>query len=422
MQGDASSARREEGAYRAYVTDEQRSDATWIPAFPPESNLFGALASASSPGPASGLAVTNDLAWAAPRRDAAAHEFDLRWRGVALSDLPGTEAATLAEAVRLANPGHLTTVDSITWLERSLTPEGGATMTSTTDLEASPRHLIQIVGRHPRFATDADPRSAKKPPLGVVVVRAIFPSDRSDMPEFRIVREAPIASLDLEIKASLLDRLTLVSDESFGFARIYPVGVGALDTVRVPGEMSSLTPATELGRVSRDSGFLSLSAPSWNRGLPYLPFEIPWVANRPDGQRRWYVQTRIAFHAFQGQTFSRGFNSHGCITLRDNDLKELAALVFARPVPVPLIVRPNPFAEHQHPFPHETTHFWELENLGTTEHPHITRGNLYAIKKVREAPPVVAEMVGVFMTGEKHGDLLGPVVAYQTRAPASLVP
>ena len=41
-QGDASSARREEGAYRAYVTDEHRSDATWIPAFPPESNLFGA--------------------------------------------------------------------------------------------------------------------------------------------------------------------------------------------------------------------------------------------------------------------------------------------------------------------------------------------------------------------------------------------
>ena len=34
---------RGEGAYRAYVTDEQRSDATWIRAFPPESNLFGAL-------------------------------------------------------------------------------------------------------------------------------------------------------------------------------------------------------------------------------------------------------------------------------------------------------------------------------------------------------------------------------------------
>lgn len=351
-------------------------------------------------------------------------EFDLRWRGVSLSDLPGAEAAMLTQAVRLANPGELSSVESVAWLERSVTPEGvvNGSSASTVDLEPSPRHLIQIVGRHARFATEADPGSARKLPLGVVVIQARLASDASDMPEFRIVREAPIASLDLEIKASLLDRLTVVSDESFGFARIYPAGVGALDTVRVPGEMSSLTPATELGRVSRESGFLTLNAPTWNRGLPYLPFEIPWVANRPDGQRRWYVETRVAFHAFQGQTFSRGFNSHGCITLRDADLIELADLVFARAEPVPLVVRPNPFREHQHPLAHESGHYWALENLGSAARPAITRGNLYAIKKVKEAPPAIAEMVGVFMTGEKHGDLLGPVAAVRARAPESLIP
>jgi len=360
---------------------------------------------------------------AAPVLDREHAEFDLRWRGVTLSDLPGPEAAMLAEAVRLANPGQLSSVVSIAWLERSVTPEGANSgASSTIDLEASPRHLIQIVGRASRFATEADPGSAKKPPLGVVVVQARLATDLSDVPEFRIMREAPIASLDLEIKVSLLDRLTQVYDEAFGFARVYPAGVGAIDEVRVPGEISSLTPVTELGRVSRETGFLSLNAPSWNRGMPYLPFEIPWVANRPDGQRRWYVETRVAFHAFQEQRFSRGFNSHGCVTLRDEDLTELAALVFARPVPVPLTVRPNPFPEHQHPFPHESTHYWALENLGSAERPHITRGNLYAIKKVKEAPPAIAEMVGVFMTGEKHGDLLGPVVAFQSRAPASLIP
>ena len=47
MLGDASSARREEGAYREYATDEQRSDAPQIPPFPTESNLFGALAASA---------------------------------------------------------------------------------------------------------------------------------------------------------------------------------------------------------------------------------------------------------------------------------------------------------------------------------------------------------------------------------------
>ncbi|MCC6623108.1 MAG: hypothetical protein IT385_17755 [Deltaproteobacteria bacterium] len=42
MLGDASSARREEGAYPAYVTDEQRSDAPQIPASARESELIGA--------------------------------------------------------------------------------------------------------------------------------------------------------------------------------------------------------------------------------------------------------------------------------------------------------------------------------------------------------------------------------------------
>ncbi len=42
MLGVASSARREEGAYRAYVTDEQRGDAPQIPVFPTENEPFGA--------------------------------------------------------------------------------------------------------------------------------------------------------------------------------------------------------------------------------------------------------------------------------------------------------------------------------------------------------------------------------------------
>ncbi len=344
---------------------------------------------------------------------------DLRWRGVALEDLPGAEVALVNEAVRLANPGRLDEVESVAWLERTVVNERDSDVTAGEI--SRPRYLVQIVGRAARFASDMDQGPRKKAPLGVVVVEARLAADTSDLPELSIVREAALATLDLEIKASLIDRLTLVMDERFGFIRVWPVGVGALDTVRRPGELSSLTPATELGRISREVGFLSLSAPAWNRGMPYLPFEIPMTSTRSIKPRRWYVETRVAFHAFQGQKFSRGFNSHGCITLRDADLIELADLVFARPVPLPLAIQPAPFMQHQHPFPHETGHYWELENLGTAKNPRILRGNLYAIKKVKGTPPL-REMVAIYMDWEKRRERLGPVLAQHSPIPAVLTP
>ncbi len=344
---------------------------------------------------------------------------DLRWRGVAMEDLPGAEVALVNEAVRLANPGSLDEVESVAWLERSVVNERDND--ATAGGISTPRYLLQIVGRAARFGGDEDQGPRKKAPLGVVVVEARLAADASDLPVMTIVREAPLATLDLEIKASLIDRLTLVMDERFGFIRVYPVGVGALDAVRRPGELSSLTPATELGRISRDAGFLSLSAPAWNRGLPYLPFEIPMTSTRTIQPRRWYVETRVAFHAFQGRTFSRGFNSHGCVTLRDADLIELADLVFARAAPLPLAIQPEPFAQHRHPLPHETEHYWELENLGSAKRPVITRGNLYAIKKVNGTPPL-REMVAIYMDWEKRRPRLGPVLAQHVPIPTSLVP
>lgn len=351
-------------------------------------------------------------------------ELDLRWRGVALSDLPGGEAALVEAAVHEANPGRFTSVVSIAWLERSvghsaLSSSGNARRAA--DLEGDPRHLVQIVGRHARFATATDPGTRDKPPLGVVVVEARLAGDRSDWPELRVVRESPLAALDLEIETSLSDRTVVVSDERFDFVRVYPVGVGAIDLIRRPGYVSSLTPITDNGRVWRESSSASRSAPGWNRGKPFIPFEIPHVSAR-DGARRWFVETRVAFHIWVGRAFSRGFVGHGCVTLRDDDLDELAAFVFERPTPIPLTVRAEEFADHRHPYPHETTHYWMLENLGTAARPILTRGSLYAIKKIDAQPPVVSELVGQFMTWERKRDPLGPVATNGLAPPPSLVP
>lgn len=347
--------------------------------------------------------------------------LDLRWRGVALDDLPGDEMALLADAIPHVNPARLSTTISVSWLESTKTSVAAHDITSS-EIAATPRHLIQIVGRDARFATELDPGTQVRPPLGVVVVEAILPRARSAAPELRVVREAPLATLDLEIEVSLVDRLTFVGDERFGFARTYPSGVGALDEIRRPGYLTSLTPATELGRISRQSSHRSLSSPAWSRGKPYLPFEIPWVAERADGTRRWYVKTRVAFHIWQGRAFSRGFNSYGCVTLRDTDLDELADLVFSRADPLPLRVSAPALSEHRHPLRHEGGHHWVLENLGTDENPRIIRGTLYAIKKLEAPPPQVDAMIGVFMDAERRRPTLGPVAVYPDRIPRSLMP
>lgn len=346
-------------------------------------------------------------------------ELDLRWRGVALGDLPGSEALTLEGAVRLTNPAGLDAIESVAWLERAVVPidDGPARATAGS---LAPRHLLQVVGRAARFATPDEPGTRERPPLGVVVLEARLAADASDMPTFKVVRESPMAALDVTIDASLSDRLVVVADELFGFIRVYPAGVGAIDRVRAPGRVASLTPTTELGRLSRDSSRLSLRVPSWARGKPYLPFEIPWVGK----EKRWYVETRVAFHIWQERTFSRGFNSYGCITLRDQDLDELASVVFAHARPLPLRVQAAAYAQHRHPFPYEDDHYWQLDNLGTAARPVITRGAYYAIEKVDEAPPEVADMVDIFMVAERHRPtlgLLGPV-AQARSVPGALMP
>ena len=82
------------------------------------------------------------------------------------------------------------------------------------------------------------------------------------------------------------------------------------------------------------------------------------------------------------------------------------------------------YAQHRHPFPYEDDHYWQLDNLGTAARPVITRGAYYAIEKVDEAPPEVADMVDIFMVAERHRPtlgLLGPV-AQARSVPGALMP
>lgn len=340
------------------------------------------------------------------------------WRGVSLADLPldsGLDGPGIEAMLRMENPAELGETLSVSLI-------------SVTDT----RLMVMLVGRAERFSdfkTRTAPRRHRQG-LGVVVLSWEVALGRSDIPtlgELTHHEEHALADLSPRLAVSLTDRTLVLELPGLGLRRVFPAGVGALDAVRVHPHLTSLTPVTERARVSRKGAFERLAGPSWARNLPYIPFEVPWVATTPAplmNERLYYAKTRLAFHAWPNPTFIRAFNSHGCVTLRDPDLLELAAFIFGAEAPLPLVIREETFADARHPFPHEDRQYWRLVNTGTPTAPAFQlRGNLYYLERLREPIPDISQLVGRFMDSESRAYKAGRLSrAPDAGIPESLIP
>ncbi len=327
------------------------------------------------------------------------------WKGVAVSDLPadvGLDGVGLEARLRADNPAEFSEILSV-----SVVTQHGNEL------------LVMFVGRAKRFPS---PISKKKDGLGVVVV-ALTPTARNL--DYRITETHALLDLSPRLRVSLIDRIVVLDFPGLGLRRNFPAGVGALDTIRASPNLTSLTPLTERARLSRDGSYQSLSVPSWNRGLPYLTIQIPWVSTGRFPlyfERLYFAKTRLAFHAWPGKTFTRAYNSRGCVTLRDADLKEVGAIVFGAKDDLPLIIRDMPFGDVAHPFPIAEDHFWRLVDIGRPGKPAFTTmGGLYHIERVALTPPPVDNLVGRFFESEQRGEWMSQL-AYRDSVPESLVP
>ena len=344
--------------------------------------------------------------------------IDHAWRGVSLADLPadvGFDAQSLDAAIRALDPAGFRSTHSI----------------SVVGSEHR-RLLLMVVGRAERFDDDTTRAHRKvlgEGGLGVAIFDYAVPADHTPMPtvsDFVLLEEHPLAELSPRLLVSLVDRTLVLELEGLHLRRVMPVGVGALDPVRSHPAISSLTPITERARVSKAGAHLALNGSSWARGLPYIPLEVPWVSTAPAPlaqERLYYAETRLAFHAWPGQRFMRGFNSHGCITLRDSDLLELTAFVFGSDAPLPLTIREAPL-EARHPLPHEDKQYWRLVNTGTEDRPAFSlRGTLYFLERLREPVPDLSGFVGRFMDSERQAYRRGRLAqSPDAGIPDSLIP
>jgi len=339
-------------------------------------------------------------------------DFDVRLHGVALVDFGTPLADALDVYLRVTPPKPLVAIHRVVMGPIETGPDA--------DVDAEEcrpaRWLFDVIGttdaayaQRPRSRARGGRVGEEKPgsrghiPATHVVRVALElpdPSTRCPMPSsptVRVIETFEVADLRPSIHVSTSDQVVLVEDVTRNFRRIFPAGVGAIDRIRAPGQVTSLTPATSGSRIHPHSSFKTLGAPRWFKGEPFLPIEAPM----PVGNRVGFYTTRVAFHIYQTYRFMRAYISRGCVTLRTGDLREIRDALFSRTDGVPVYVQSEPMPEVFHPFPHETDLYFRLKPFGPKDKPTFrVSGGLYVTEKVKAAPPVGRDLVDVFLDAE----------------------
>lgn len=141
-----------------------------------------------------------------------------------------------------------------------------------------------------------------------------------------IDKDIPLADTHFSVNAGLLDRMVVVEDAANDITLAFPLGVGGIDEAVITPAYRILTPRFHGVYLTRSTVQTSRTDPSYYRGRPFMP--ITEGKNSP---------TAIAFHitilddgtaARAGLNYlQRGFESHGCMRMREKDLMEFFAIV-----------------------------------------------------------------------------------------------
>lgn len=200
-------------------------------------------------------------------------------------------------------------------------------------------------------------------------------------------REVDLADSDFSINAAIAEQQLVMEDIKNDIRMIYPIGVGGIDPGLISkGKYESLTPMFSNGKIEKKYAYSSRKAPTYYRGQPFMP-----ITNRL-GSR-----TSIAFHITilsdadwkrAGPNYLvRGYDSHGCMRLRQKDLSEMANILFngskpSIPVNVTLFMKnsaqyadlgTNSAADSKegiirqvHPYPYNMKYYQRVKNFDGT--------------------------------------------------------
>jgi hypothetical protein len=141
-----------------------------------------------------------------------------------------------------------------------------------------------------------------------------------------IDKDIALSDTHFSVNAGLLDRMVVVEDAANDLTLAFPLGVGGIDEAVISQAYRILTPRFHGVYLTRGTVQPSRTDPTYYRARPFMP--ITEGKNSP---------TAIAFHitilddgtaARAGLNYlQRGFESHGCMRMREKDLMEFFAIV-----------------------------------------------------------------------------------------------
>jgi hypothetical protein len=217
------------------------------------------------------------------------------------------------------------------------------------------------------------------------------PHAQRSVTSIKQVQDVPLSETHFAISVGLIQKTFLLEDVDHDIHIIYPLGVGAIDEgVISPGRKRILTPLFHHASIRKSSIDPVVTSPAYFRGLPFMP-----ITNA------YGVETAVAFHITilsdplwnsRGPNYLvRGFDSHGCMRLREKDLTELFTIVMKSAgthVPVEVnyfILKRDPSGEpaeynaalgymsEQHPYPTRIDGYERVENFAPPGRPPEAR-------------------------------------------------
>ncbi len=207
------------------------------------------------------------------------------------------------------------------------------------------------------------------------------------------VQDVPLSDTHFSLEIGLVERKAILTDDITGIRKIYPLGVGSFDegVTTGGGPTTLLTPRYANASIQRSTTIRARSDKEYFHGMPFIRVI--------DSKGK---QTPIGLHIVQhsteapgGQNFNymlRGFDSHGCMRLREKDLYEVYGILMNESEStIPINISYHISDLEEHPLPLLDTSFRRVKNFGTAAKPAAKRDDvdkLLITEVVKAKPPV----------------------------------
>jgi hypothetical protein len=192
------------------------------------------------------------------------------------------------------------------------------------------------------------------------------------MISFQAEEVYPLKEMMFHASVGLVDRKIIIEDDMKGIKLVFPIGVGSFDEGTMnEGVTSLLTPRFKNAFIEQREVISKRSKPRYFQNKPFIRISNNSVSGA--------TATPIGFHIEINDSFVRGFDSHGCMRLREMDLMAFHDLVlFGSQQQIPITVQYRLDDLSDSPIGKINKIYKRILNKGTVESPFfiLDRDNL----------------------------------------------